>query len=157
VDTDGPSREVFNTMNDDGHYIQEANLRQLRLALSQDGLGEALESMDKYYSADFVRHGDKRDYTLKQLREGLAKLYAGFPDLKRIQLDLMADGDRAAYRWEATGTHLGEYMGVRATGQPVITRGIAMVRFEDGLIAEEWVSWNRASLLHDLGIIPLDR
>jgi predicted ester cyclase len=87
----------------------------------------------------------------------LANLYFGFPDLKRIQYDVIAEGDRVAYRWEATGTHLGEYMGVRPTGQPVVARGMVMVRFENGLIAEEWASWNRASLLHDLGIIPLGR
>lgn len=137
--------------------IEETNLRQLRLALGHDGPVLASEAMDRYYTADFVRHGDKGDYDKERLREGLRRLYAGFPDLKRVQYDLMADGDRVAYRWEATGTHLGEYLGVRATGRPISTRGIVMARFEDGLIAEEWASWNRASLLHDLGIIPLGR
>lgn len=143
-------------MNDATH-TQEANLGQLRLALSQDGPEGAFESLDKYYAANFVRHGDKRDYTLEQLRVGLTELYLGFPDLKRVQYDLMSDGERVAYRWEAAGTHLGEYMGVRPTGRPVSTSGITMVRFEGGLITEDWVSWNKASLLHDLGIIPLDR
>jgi predicted ester cyclase len=137
--------------------IEETNREQLLLALEHDGPQAALESLDKYYSADFCRHGDKGDYDKERLREGLRRLYAGFPDLKRVQFDIIAQGDKVAYRWEATGTHLGEYLGVRATNRPVITRGMVMCRFADGLIVEEWASWNKASLLHDLGIIPLGR
>jgi predicted ester cyclase len=141
----------------DQKSIEDTNRALVQLSLSHDGPASALESLDKYYTADFVRHGDKGDYDKQRLRDGLRKLYEGFPDLKRIQYDIIAQGDRVAYRWEATGTHLGEYMGVRPTHHPIATRGMVMCRFENGLIAEEWASWNKASLLHDLGIIPLGR
>jgi predicted ester cyclase len=137
--------------------VEESNREQLLLVLDHDGPEGALESLDKYYTSDFVRHGDKGDYDKERLREGLRRLYIGFPDLKRVQFDIIAQGDKVAYRWEATGTHLGEYLGVRATNRPVIARGMVMCRFQDGMVAEEWASWNKASLLHDLGIIPLDR
>jgi steroid delta-isomerase-like uncharacterized protein len=144
-------------MSTDQKTIEENNRRHLLLALGHDGPQEAIESLQNYYAADFVRHGDKGDYDKDRLAEGLSRLYAGFPDLKRTQHDIIVDGDRAAYRWEATGTHSGEYMGVRATGRPITAQGIVMCRFENGQIAEEWASWNKASLLHDLGIIPLGR
>jgi steroid delta-isomerase-like uncharacterized protein len=144
-------------MSIDQKTTEENNRRHLLLALGHDGPREAIESLQNYYAADFVRHGDKGDYDKERLADGLSRLYAGFPDLKRTQHDIIVDGDRAAYRWEATGTHSGEYMGVRATGRPITAQGIVMCRFENGQIAEEWASWNKASLLHDLGIIPLGR
>ena len=132
--------------------------RELLLgALSHQGPEAAMAALDTHYSADFVRHGDKADYTRDQLREGLGRLYRGFPDLVRTHSDVIVQGDRAAYRWEAHGTHLGDYLGVRATRRPVLARGIVMCRFAEGRIVEEWASWNKAGLLHDLGIIPLGR
>ena len=137
---------------------QEQHNQELLLnALSHQGAEAAIGALDTHYSADFVRHGDKSDYTRDQLREGLARLYRGFPDLVRTHSDVMVQGDRAAYRWEARGTHLGDYLGVRATRRPVVARGIVMCRFAEGRIVEEWASWNKAGLLHDLGIIPLGR
>lgn len=144
-------------MNTDQRTVEQTNRRKLELALSHDGEIEAVQSLEQYYSPDFVRHGDKGDYTRDRLREGLLGLYQGFPDLQRKQYDILADGDRVAYRWEAIGTHLGEYLGVRPTGRPIAVQGMVMCRFDDGLIVEEWASWNKAGLLHDLGIIPLGR
>lgn len=144
-------------MSTDQNTVEQTNRRQLELALGHDGETEAVGSLDQYYSADFVRHGDKGDYTRDQLRAGLLGLYRGFPDLVRKQHDIVAEGDRVAYRWEATGTHLGEYLGVRPTGRAIAVQGMVMCRFADGLIVEEWASWNKAGLLHDLGIIPLGR
>jgi predicted ester cyclase len=144
-------------MGTEQHTVEQTNRNQLELSLGHDGVIEAVESLDRYYSADFVRHGDKGDYTREQLREGLVGLYRGFPDLVRKQYDLVAEDDRVAYRWEATGTHLGEYLGVRPTGRPIAVQGMVMCRFAHGQIVEEWASWNKASLLHNLGIIPLGR
>ncbi|GER23183.1 hypothetical protein NCCP1664_16790 [Zafaria cholistanensis] len=136
---------------------EQLNHDLLLRALSHQGHEAALKALDTYYAPGFVRHGDKADYNRDQLREGLTRLYRGFPDLARTHSDVMVQGDRAAYRWEARGTHLGDYLGVRATRQAVLARGLVMCRFADGRIVEEWASWNKASLLHDLGIIPLGR
>lgn len=134
-----------------------ANKELVLAALTHNGATEAIAALDRYYAPEFIRHGDKREYDRESLKAGLNSLYGGFPDLVRQQFDLVADGDRVAYRWEATGTHLGEYMGVRATGKPIRATGMVMCRIADGLIVEEWGSWNKVSLLHDLGIIPIGR
>lgn len=144
-------------MNTQQQSIETANKDLLMLALTHSGASEALAAMDRYYSPDFVRHSDKKAYDIDTLKEGILNLYRGFPDLVRHQFDLVADGDKVAYRWEAEGTHRGEYMGVRPTGKPIHATGMVMCRIADGLIVEEWGSWNKASLLHDLGIIPIGR
>lgn len=137
--------------------IEDENKALLLAALTHAGQEEALQSMDRYYAQDFIRHSDKKDYDLNSLKEGIRSLYQGFPNLSRRQFDLLADGDRVAYRWEAEGTHQGEYMGVRPTGKPVRAAGMVMCRIADGRIVEEWGSWNKVGLLHDLGIMPIGR
>lgn len=144
-------------MNSQQALIEKANKDLLLTALTHTGPEEALQAMDRYYSLDFVRHSDKKDYDLDTLKEGIRSLYSGFPDLARHQFGLLADGDRVAYRWEAEGTHQGEYMGVRPTGKPIRAAGMVMCRISEGLIVEEWGSWNKVGLLHDLGIIPIGR
>lgn len=115
------------------------------------------ELNDEVFTSDYVRHSGSRDYDLASFQSGLSALSEGFPDMKRVVKDVLIDGDLGSYRWEVTGTHEGTYMGVRSTGKKVHVSGIVQCRFRDGKIAEEWGSWNKASLLHQLGILPLDR
>ena len=68
------------------------NQELLLKALSHQGPEAAIGALDTHYSAGFIRHGDKSDYTRDQLREGLARLYRGFPDLVRTHSDVMVQG-----------------------------------------------------------------
>jgi predicted ester cyclase len=48
-------------------------------------------------------------------------------------------------------------MGVPPTYRSITFSGMTISRFDpDGRIAEDWASWNRVSVLHSLGIVPLD-
>jgi predicted ester cyclase len=48
-------------------------------------------------------------------------------------------------------------MGVPPTHRPVTFGGITISRFDDdGRIVEDWASWDRVTVLHRLGIVPLD-
>lgn len=116
-----------------------------------------LDAMERYFADDYVRHSSEGDYTRDGFRDVLAALHAGFPDLVSTIEDTVVEGDRIAYRWRSEGTHLGEYMGVPATGKRVTAAGIAISRIgADGRIAEDWASWNKVSVLHALGIIPIE-
>jgi serine phosphatase RsbU (regulator of sigma subunit) len=54
--------------------------------------------------------------------------------------DIVAQGDRVAYRWSTSGTHLGELAGILPTGLHMTTRGIAILRFAGGKCVEGWAS-----------------
>lgn len=116
----------------------------------------SVDSLDPYYASDFVRHG-RRDRTFEEYKVLLADIRIGVPDMNRTVLDVLEDGDRVAVRWESTGTHLGPLFGALATGRSILARGITISRVEDGKIAEEWGSWDELSVLHDIGIMPIDR
>jgi steroid delta-isomerase-like uncharacterized protein len=114
-----------------------------------------LTAIERFFAPGYVRHSSEGDYTREGLAEILRGLFAGFPDLSTVTEDVIGEGDRVAYRWVSTGTHLGPYLGIPATHKQVVATGITISRFEHGLIAEDWASWNKVSVLHDLGIIPI--
>jgi steroid delta-isomerase-like uncharacterized protein len=117
--------------------------------------GSALATLETFCAADYVRHSEDGDVGREELARALEELFAGFPDLAGPIEDLVAEGDRVAFRWSATGTHTAAYMGVPPTNKVVSVSGITISRFEGHLVAEEWASWNRTSILHALGIIPI--
>lgn len=116
-----------------------------------------LSAIADYFAGDYVRHSsDGGDYTRDDFRGVLEALHRGFPDLDVEVQDVVADRDRVAYRWRSTGTHRGEYYGVPPTQRRIVASGITFGQVSGGKITEEWASWNKLSLLHNLGIIPID-
>ena len=79
-------------------------------------------------------------------RQGAAVIRTGFPDLHARSDDLVAEGDRVAARLTFRGTHQGEFLGVPATGRTVEYVSHEFYRFADGLVAEEWICSDLASL-----------
>ncbi|GAA3882373.1 ester cyclase [Leifsonia kafniensis] len=118
--------------------------------------GRNLDRLDDFYADDFVRHCG-RDWTREEFKVLMQELQSGFPDLKYETATLLQDGDQIAYRWVATGTHLGVYLGALPTNRTVAFSGITISRVDEGRIVEDWASWNEVSLLHELGILPIDR
>jgi steroid delta-isomerase-like uncharacterized protein len=66
-------------------------------------------------------------------------LRTAFPDL-RFEIDnLISDGDQAAVRWTASGTHLGPFADVPPTGRRVEWTGSDWFRLHRGRIIDAWV------------------
>jgi hypothetical protein len=65
--------------------------------------------------------------------------------------DLIAEGDRVAYRFTLRGTHTGPFLAVAATGPQVTATGIGIGRLADGKLVERWVSLGVLGLLRQLG------
>jgi steroid delta-isomerase-like uncharacterized protein len=117
-----------------------------------------LDAMDEYFAEDYVRHSEDGDASREEFKQIIDDLHTGFPDLTFEVLDLVEQDDRVAYRWRSTGTHDGPYLGVPATHRRVVASGITISRFDaEGRTAEDFASWNKVSVLHTLGIIPIDR
>jgi steroid delta-isomerase-like uncharacterized protein len=112
--------------------------------------------MPAYFTDEYRRHSEEGVLSRDGFAAALGELHAGFPDIHSVIHDVLSQGNRMAYRWTATGTHLAPYMGVPPTRRQITAAGITISLFApDGRVAEEWASWNRASVLHSLGIIPL--
>src|SRR3712207_4092484 len=68
-----------------------------------------------------------------------------FPDVKATLHDIVAQGDRVAYRWSTSGTHLGEWAGIPPTGLHMTTRGIAILRFAEVSAWRAGPAWTSAA------------
>jgi steroid delta-isomerase-like uncharacterized protein len=84
-------------------------------------------------------------------RQGAEMIKRAFPDLQAEIEDIFASGDRVAVRLSMTGTHEGDYLGIPATGRRVRYVSHEFYRVDDGLIAEEWICSDTASLLRQIG------
>jgi predicted ester cyclase len=85
-------------------------------------------------------------------------LRTALPDFAVELVDQLADGDRVASRWRATGTHTGPLhlpgRTARPTGQPVCFEEIRIDRYHDERIAESWFIPDRMTLWQQLGLVP---
>jgi len=101
-----------------------------------------LAAVDEYIAADYVEHtlppGSQQGRDA--LKQFVSMYHEAFPDVKVTMYDIFGRGDRVAYRWSASGTHLGEWMGVPPTGLHLTTTGITIHRIVGGKCVEGWVS-----------------
>ena len=51
-----------------------------------------------------------------------------------------------------TGTHTGNYLGIAATGRPILQPFVVFVAFKDGLMSEERFHYDLASLMRQIGV-----
>ncbi len=84
------------------------------------------------------------------------RFHSVFPDLHVVIEDVVAEGDRVAARWTATGTHSGEFAGLPATGRAVRWGGIDIYRLVGGKVAEWWRNDDFIWLLKQLGKLLVD-
>src|SRR3569833_3841363 len=69
---------------------------------------------------------------LEGLKDTLRTMRSAFPDLDFAVQEQIAEGDKVASRFEWTGTHKGEFLGVPATGRQVRVWGMVIDRLEEG-------------------------
>jgi steroid delta-isomerase-like uncharacterized protein len=74
-----------------------------------------------------------------------------FPDLQADIEDIFGAQDRVAMRLRFRGTHSGEFLSFPATGRTVGYVSHEFYRIADGLIAEEWICPDTATLDRQLG------
>jgi steroid delta-isomerase-like uncharacterized protein len=91
---------------------------------------------------------------LDGLKDILRAMRIGFPDIVFSILEQIAEGDKVASRFEWTGTHKGEFLGIPATGRPVNVWGIVIDRLENGRIKETRIIMDTLGLMTQLGALP---
>jgi steroid delta-isomerase-like uncharacterized protein len=107
--------------------------------------------MDKLLAPSYVWHAPTGDFDLKAYKQFQPSVLAAFPDGYWTIDDMIAEGDRVAWRFTFHGTHRGEFMGFPATGRQVTMAGMVISRIARGKIAEEWEIWDGAGMAQQLG------
>lgn len=89
-----------------------------------------------------------------EFQKFLVGFRAAMPDARFAWEHLATQGGTAVFRWDATGTHTGDLLGIAATGRTVRWTGISVVIVASGKIVKEWGEEDALGALRQLGAIP---
>lgn len=91
---------------------------------------------------------------LAGLQDVLRGMRSAFPDMHWTVEEQLADGDRVLTRFEWTGTHRGEFLGVPPTGRSVSVWGMVIDRLVSGRIKDTRILMDTLGLMMQLGAAP---
>lgn len=125
--------------------------------------GEAINTrqfhlLDDLVAANFVRHcqatPDVAVRSREQFKAFLHQDAAVFPDGTQTLKHLLAEGDLAAVWVTYEGTQQGPMGPFPPSGKKMQVDFGAILRVENGKIAEMWVTWDNLTALAQLGHFP---
>ena len=68
--------------------------------------------------------------------------------------DVIAEGDKVVVRWTNSGTNVGDFLGIPATGRSFSIAGVDIYRLEGGKLAEHWHVVDMLGQMQQLGLLP---
>ncbi len=122
--------------------------------------GESVRAVYERYNATCNRHAfdeleefvhpvirvNGTEQTRQEYADGLFEVHRAFPDYRWEIQRTVFEHPWLAVHFRDVGTHLGPWRAVAPTGRTVTTDEFAMYRFEDGRMAEVWVTADNARL-----------
>lgn len=122
--------------------ILEENNKALLEELSREldlGLKERLATVDKYYADDCVWHSPSGETTGHEaLKEHYRTMDPIFTDVTHTVVQNFAENDIVITHWLVKLKHIGEFLGIPATGKEIQIPIIEINRIENGKIKETW-------------------
>ena len=114
------------------------------------------DTIDEVCDPGFVDHNPQpgMEPTLEGFKQANAMYRTAFPDLKIDELEVIAEGDTAATRWTASGTHQAALGDIPATGKHVTVEGMNFYKLRDGKVTEAWLQFDGVGMLVQLGVMP---
>jgi len=115
-----------------------------------------LGAVEQFYATDWVCHPSLPGVPpgLDGMKQRMKHDYLALPDMQVKLEDMLAEGDKIACRWTATGTHKGEFMGMPPTNKQVTITGVHIDRIAGGKIVETWNYADTMGLMQQLGMKP---
>lgn len=110
--------------------------------------GREVDAIDRLLTEGFVHDGEARGRDGQ--KQAVRAFLGGFSDLRNEIELILAEGELVSAHQSWTGTHDGEFMGIAATGRKVTFTSTAILRIEDGMIAEAWDEVDVAGLMAQL-------
>lgn len=80
--------------------------------------------------------------------------FTSFSDSSITIEDMIAEGDKVAFRGVVRTVHTAEFMGIPASGKHITVPVIGIAQLADGKIVEWWNSPDRLSWMQQIGAIP---
>lgn len=113
--------------------------------------------IEELVSEHHILHGVDGDlYGQDGMRIAVMEYRVGFPDLRVMPHDFVADGNWISCRFLLRGTHLGPYRGLPGSGTPVEVMGTVVDRIQHNRLAESWINIDGLGLAEQLGLRPVE-
>jgi steroid delta-isomerase-like uncharacterized protein len=113
-----------------------------------------VDLLDRFVGETYVNHNEYVENGRQANREFWTTFFTAFPDVSGTMEDLVISGDRVVGRFTYRGTHVGDFMGIPATGLPIEMRTIDIWRVQDGMFVEHWDEINTLQLFQQIGVLP---
>ncbi|MEP6467251.1 MAG: ester cyclase [Parafilimonas sp.] len=78
----------------------------------------------------------------------------GFSNREFKVLEIYGDGDHVIKRWSFTGTHTGDFAGIKPTGKRITVEGVTIAKMKMGKVVAERDYADDLGLMEKLGVIP---
>jgi steroid delta-isomerase-like uncharacterized protein len=122
--------------------MSEANKQLVRRWFEEVWNQKSESTIDAILDPDRKAHGLPQEDSILIGPEDFKTIHrsfcGAFPDLHVTLEDVIAEDDRVAARWKMTGTHLGDHLGIVATGKKVSLSGSTFVIVRDGKFHDGW-------------------
>jgi steroid delta-isomerase-like uncharacterized protein len=129
----------------------EANKRVAREFIDRIFVRGEPEAVDELATEDFTPHTfGPMPPGREPLKQVLPRMAQGLKDPVFEIEDVIAEGDRVAVRLTTSATHVGDFMGMPASGNRYTIPEIHIFRIRDGQVSEHWHAFDRAALLEQL-------
>jgi steroid delta-isomerase-like uncharacterized protein len=88
------------------------------------------------------------------LQEVLGMMRAAFPDIHWVVEEMVAEEDKVVTRFIWTGTHLGSFLGIPATGKSVSVKGVVVDQLAGGKMIASRMLMDSLGMMQQLGVLP---
>lgn len=129
----------------------KAILRQLTDAVNSGDMSVVNELVAENY---VLHTSGGQEIGIEGYKQYLERIRNIYPDFHLTIEDMIAEGDKVAHRFTWRGRHRGGFQGIDPAGKPVTVKAIAVSRFADDKIAEEWTIHDRLGLYQQLEVVP---
>jgi predicted ester cyclase len=110
---------------------------------------------DDIVHPDYVYHGTAGIGPGPEgMKTFIREVHAALTGTQNIIDDLIVEDDQSVVRYTTRGTHTGEWAGAPATGNYLDVTGIAIYRWSEGKIVEEWDHGEEIKTFTALGLLP---
>jgi steroid delta-isomerase-like uncharacterized protein len=92
---------------------------------------------------------------IDDVKKYFGEYITGFSNRVFKILEIYGQDDRVIKRWSFTGTHTGDFAGIKATGKRITVEGMTIATMKDGKIVAERDYADDLGLMQQLGVVPL--
>ncbi len=114
-----------------------------------------LDVLDEILAEGFVDHDPAPDQGpgIEGLKGFFRSFRNAFPDLELEVEEMVATDEYVTIRYNASGTHRGDFMGFSPSGRRFTAPAMQLGRWENGRCVERWGVTDQLEILRQLGLI----